>query len=393
MRSYALLFVGPVFGLVLGVVLGLVLAACSQAPAGSNATAASHLPAPPDLSLLDAPVREQFEHRRATLDRILEQQEATAEQTASAHGELGQLYHAYEHHAEAAVLYRIAAQLDPLEVRWHHLLGVTQKRQGSLEESDAALRAALELRPGDPAIHVYLGENAFDRQQFERAERHFQLAVESDPNCTRAHLGLGRVAGASGSAAAIEHLEEARKGSSSATVLYALAMAYRQNEDLERAREILQSLEPQTIARQPPTIRDPILKAVQELRTDAQHFDHLALRAIARKDYQTAVGHLQRALEIKPDQLESKHNLVLALLALGRRPEAKQHLEEILTLDEDFAPSNITMAKLLQQEGHLNEAIEHLQRALRSQPSSATARQRLRELLAERDGDPTRRKI
>jgi tetratricopeptide (TPR) repeat protein len=87
-----------------------------------------------------------------------------------------------------------------------------------------------------------------------------------------------------------------------------------------------------------------------------------------------AVAHLQRSLEILPDNAGAHTNLGVGLLQLGRPNEALAHFEKALENDpRSIAAQNGVGASLLRL-GRIEEAIPHLQRALEASPGFAKAR-------------------
>ena len=350
------LTLGPVF-------LALALA-CSAPVPESPAPKLPDPPELPDLSLLDPPVREQFERQHQILTRVLADERADDRHKAEAYGQLGRIYHAYSNHAVAGELYRAANLLDPGEARWPHLLGLTERDQGRYEASTGAFRAALELRPGDLGLNVYLAENALHRQALDEAEIYFRAALDIDARCLRARLGLGRVLlGRDQAQQAIELLEKAYGESNSSEIQYSLAMAYRQVGNLGKAQELLDGLDTSHLTRRPLTLTDPTLFKLQDLRLDATHFEHRGLKAIARKDFRQAVTALRRTVSIDPDRKEARVNLALALLRLGLSQEAENHLTQALSTDPDFVPALRTLSRLLERSGRVDRARELQQRA------------------------------
>ena len=344
--------------------LAIALTSIACAPEPAPVPALSPPPELPDLSELDPPVREQFERSHQTLTRVLADERADDRHRAEAYGELGRIYHTYSHPAVAAQLYRAAHQLEPQEARWPHLLGLAERQQGLWQSSTEAFRAALELRPGHPALNVYLGENALDRNDLQQADRYFRAALKTDAHCLRAKLGLGRIALKQERAeAAIEWLEAAETESDSTSIRYSLAMAYRQTGQIEKAEQLLADVGTNHLTRQGLALVDPVASELQELRRDATYFEHRALKAIAKKDYRRAVNELRHTVTIDPERVEARVNLALALLRLNLRAEAEIHLHQALETDPNFLPALRTLAELFQRTGRTDEADPLLQRA------------------------------
>jgi tetratricopeptide (TPR) repeat protein len=91
---------------------------------------------------------------------------------------------------EAERQFLTAAALDTLSAMPHLGLANLYRRNGLLEQSLAALQAALERAPYDVGLAISLGRSCVDMGLFEQAERHFRNALEIDPENVSAIDGL-----------------------------------------------------------------------------------------------------------------------------------------------------------------------------------------------------------
>jgi len=97
-----------------------------------------------------------------------------------------------------------------------------------------------------------------------------------------------------------------------------------------------------------------------------------------------AVGAFARALEIAPDNRETRGNLALALAASEKWAEAKEHLQKLLAENQNEARLWAWLAKVEQAQGQTKTAVEYLDKALTldpDQPILQEARDKLRETL------------
>jgi len=86
-------------------------------------------------------------------------------------------------------------------------------------------------------------------------------------------------------------------------------------------------------------------------------------------------------LRIKPDYAEACYNLGLALLRLGRLPEATTYYEQAVRIRPDYAMthSNVyamahnNLGNALLQAGKVQEAIQQYEQALRIKPDLVQA--------------------
>jgi protein O-mannosyl-transferase len=73
---------------------------------------------------------------------------------------------------------------DPLNPRAHQILGIIRLRQNRLEEAEAEIRRAIELKHGPNAMlqsHYYLGEVLYAQGNAQGAMREYRLEVLNDP--------------------------------------------------------------------------------------------------------------------------------------------------------------------------------------------------------------------
>src|SRR6476661_7123430 len=70
---------------------------------------------------------------------------------ATAVGQLAMVIHAYQQYDAAARVYTRAHLLEPRNFDWLYLLGAVQKAQGAFDSAVESFRAALVIRPDDPA--------------------------------------------------------------------------------------------------------------------------------------------------------------------------------------------------------------------------------------------------
>jgi tetratricopeptide (TPR) repeat protein len=79
---------------------------------------------------------------------------------------------------EALQLQRRAGALDPLRATTWVNLGYCAGRTGKWEESAAALKKALELNPGRPVVHLFLGRNLLAQSRPQEA----LTEIEQEPS-------------------------------------------------------------------------------------------------------------------------------------------------------------------------------------------------------------------
>ena len=99
--------------------------------------------------------------------------------------------------------------------------------------------------------------------------------------------------------------------------------------------------------------------------------------------FSDAIGHLSRAVELKPDYASAWDNLGLALAGAGRLAEAISRYEQALRLQPNSAEASANLGVALAEAGRLPEAIARLRRAVELDPGYVAARNDLAVALAE----------
>jgi tetratricopeptide (TPR) repeat protein len=95
-----------------------------------------------------------------------------------------------------------------------------------------------------------------------------------------------------------------------------------------------------------------------------------------------AVGYFERALEIKPDYLEARRNLVSVLLRMKRADLAYEHQLEIVRLDPRDAVARFNLGINLLLQSRLDDAIGRFSEAVELDPSYYNAQYHLARSLA-----------
>ena len=108
----------------------------------------------------------------------------------------------------------------------------------------------------------------------------------------------------------------------------------------------------------------------------------LAQAASALGDKTGAIGHLQRALAIAPNQGKVLNNLGLELLAVERRDEAIDMLRRAVQQRPGHAPTQLNLATALQRDGQIESAVKCIEQVLGQEPENWQAHFHLGRLLA-----------
>jgi len=343
--------------------------------AGPHAVSAEDRPllepiAEPVLDRLEPPARARL---RAERQRVLglAAGETPPSSLALAFGELGRLYHAHELLDPARGCYANAERLAPSDPRWPYLRGQLERQAARPEAAAPAFERALALTPDDVPALVGAARSSRDLGRLEEAERVARRALRIDPRAAGALLLLAALAGDRGDRAGAAQLYERLLAlQPQATKLHVpLALAYRALGQEERARAHLAQRGAGTV-----TVEDPLLLALEALRTGAQPDVAAGQAAFERGDFVAAEQAFRRAVEAEPGHVAARVNLAAALVRGGRLEEGVARYREAVALDPRDAGARYGLGTALAQQGDDEGAVAEYAEALRLEPARTDAR-------------------
>lgn len=374
-------------------------------PPPVQATGSELEPIPfPNLTAMDANVREQLERARSDLEETTRRPGATPEQRALAYGRMGQMLQTYDLLEASESCYRNALRLAPRDYRWAHYLALGYRARGDLERAGAQYAQVLTLRPNDLAAVLGLARIELEQGRTEEAAKHFQRALKLDPASAAAMAGLGEIAAAGRDyGKAVEHYEEAlRRQPQASSLHYRLAMAYRQLGQVDQARLHLGKQGDGAV-----TYPDPLLEELVRMKTGrwqqreqanrlletGQHEEAVRLfrqmvahdptDALALVDLGTALAQMGRVEEaVQQFEAALPHtastsrihlNLSMGLIQMGREEQALEHCRKSVETDPNFTEAHFQLANLLMRRGRVDEAVPHYGRVVELDPGNAFA--------------------
>ena len=325
----------------------------------------------PDLSQLEADVREQIKAQQGALIATVKDPNSTDAKLSAAYSDLGAIYQAYSLNAPARECYLNASKLSPKDFRWIYLLGKLDQIEGRVNDAIQHFQTAASLQPGFVPVFVNLGNIYLDLNRLDEAKNSFAAALQKQSNDASAHYGLGQVALSRRSyAEAVDHFEKALALAPEANrIHYALAMAYRGLRNPEKAKFHL--AQQGTVGVR---VADPLMDQLQSLVTGARVHLVRGKMALEAKRYQEAAAEFRKALEANPDSVPAHINLGAALTQLGDLKGAADQFQKALISDPNNVNAHYNLAVLLMGDKKHEEAIVHLEKVTAISPNDYGAR-------------------
>jgi tetratricopeptide (TPR) repeat protein len=353
------------------ILLATLIAACS-APSPPAQPANDALPQL-DAGKFDESIRERV---RAAYE-LLE----ASPRDAAKNGELAMLLQAHSQFEHAEAFYRRAQRFAPSEMKWTYYLGIVEQRQAEHDAAAANFRETLRLEPGYGPARLHLAESLLALGQLDESGKLYQAVVDSNPEIAEAHFGLGRVLTAKGDAAAsVAPLRRACElGPRFGAAHYALALAYRDLGESEKAKQQLALYEANRDGG--PLPPDPLMADVTALKTGANV--HLGRGVDLEKAGRLAeaVAEHEKAVELDPDLVQARINLVILYGRLGNFDKAYQHYQAAIKTGAPYAELHYNFGVLAFEKGRLKEAKAAFTEALKLNPHYAAAHNNLGYLL------------
>jgi tetratricopeptide (TPR) repeat protein len=178
---------------------------------------------------------------------------------------------------------------DPLPLL---MRGRSEEAHGRAEQAEAAYLAVLDVTPGQPHAEYALGRLRFHQNQPELALAHYTAAAAGFTANATPRLGMARCL--------------MQLGRTDEAALQLEPLAGLPAEDVRRAFALVQDPDP--------------CRPIDRVRGEC---------LVTRGEYEPAIRHLTRALEVDPKEPTLRYQLAQAWRATGRIEDAKTLLDEI----------------------------------------------------------------
>jgi tetratricopeptide (TPR) repeat protein len=336
--------------------------------------AAAEEPVPkPNLERLEPGVQERMQTARDALLDALENPDLDSAERARLYGETGKVFHAHHAFEVAAACYRNAAELDPEDGQWPYLLGFLYQDSGRFDLARAHYEKVLENAPDHTFSTLRLAQVHLELDELDAAEPMLRKVLEQPGLEATAHEALGKIATArENSEEAIRHYEAALELQPEASRLHVpLGLAYRGLGEIDKAREHLGQAGQAKVM-----LSDPYLREIGSLSVSSEMFLSVATQAIKAGNLERAEQAYRGALAVNPENARAHVNLAEILTRRGALEEAEARLREALRLNPESFFATFNLANLFELRGDLERAIGLFEEALEKDPTDVKANYR-----------------
>lgn len=304
---------------------------------------------------------------------------------ASANGRLGMLLHAYEQHEAAAVYFERARALAPREFRWAYYLGLVYSVLGEQQRAAFFFGEAVRQKPDFLPARIRLADSLFALSKLEESRRIYESVLGKDSHSAHAYYGLGRIlATERNPAAAVERfLRACDLFKDYGAAHYALALAYRDLGETEKAKQHLSLYQKNKYSR--PPLEDGLLDALESLNVSASEHLRKGVELESAGLIEPSITEHERALTADPQLVQAHINLILLYHRLDRPDKAEEHYLAAVKIDPQAAESYYNYGVVLTDEGKYPEAAQAFLQALQINPYYAEANHNYGVML-EREG-------
>ena len=327
---------------------------------------------------MDGAVQQQLRAAQSELISTIQRPGINQLQLSEAYGQLGKLYEAYDLWDAAAACFLNAVNLQPERFEWKYYLGYSYERKADLNKAVEYYGKGLSIRPDSFALLIRLGEIQLNLNHPDLAKPLFEKALALNKSSAGALAGIGKVALSKRTyPEAVEKLKSALEIEPQASSLrYPLALAYRGMGDLEEAEASLQKKG--TVE---PTVSDPLLDELEELRKGQAVLWIRGMQALADRRYAEAVEDFRQMVSADASGALPRMYLGISLAQAGEHTEAIHQFLKSLRSSPDLAGAHYNLALLLAQQGSEQEAIEHFRAAIKWTPELKDAHFQLANFL------------
>jgi putative PEP-CTERM system TPR-repeat lipoprotein len=281
--------------------------------------------------------------------------------------------------AETLLLQFLAANPDTPSARlW---LAEVREKGGDPKRALAGLEKAARRAPATSGIEMErMARLALDSGKTEDASKYLQQAIKLQDKATSPEVRTAAVELSRHNPYQAKALLEQREA----------ALAAKPVSDEEAATLTLVELKADETRIMALMGKKAFTEALSESQAVAQKapessipYNLMALAQIGLKDNAAALGNLNKAVEIDPNNVGALHNLAFLYIGMKQLDEAAYHFEKLLKLVPGQELAMLGMANVALLQGRRSAAIDWLRRAGLANPSSILPRVNLGKILLQ----------
>jgi len=284
------------------------------------------------------------EYLSKAADVVVGKEQKTDEQDAEALGRMGALLMDCNCHREAIPVLEHALDMDAYDVYSWQDLSRCQFELQMYDECRNSCEMGIAVDPKNPLFNFALGFILFQKGENEASVEHLELARQYAEGKLQ-HEEL--------------HLERQEIEQQTSITYELLGSAYSALGEFDKARECYEVL-------------------VQRIPNFTEGYYRLATLAMDKGDTAKALGYIQEALRIEPENITYLAFSVTLLTELHRFDEALQGLDELIELDPKSKTYLLAKAELSLSLKHFEEADKAYRTLLKLKPKDSTSRALMR---------------
>jgi len=256
--------------------------------------------------------------------------------------------------AEALEIARREAELQPSSWRPLLLQSHLLREMGQDDEALTVTERAARLAPLETDVQLELARIFAKRQELDRAVHHLQCALATEPISPRLHLD---------SRAILESIHRVEEAVEHQRIMVALEPDSWEN--LADLAAMLKKLDPgmKVFGAE---IEAVLLRATQLAPRQRRPYLMLASFSTQARKHAQALEMFEKALALDPDDLETRSDLAITLVMLGRRSEAMAIWHQLSEQAPDDFRFHANLGAALAEEGQVDQAIVAIERAIQA---------------------------
>jgi len=373
--------------------LPLVLALVQAATPAPARTASPADPAKIAARAVELQKQGKLEDAAAEYRRFLELAPASWE----ARSNLGVVYAQLGRFDDAVTQYRAALSLRPSAVAVRYNLAIALYKGVHFREAAAELEAVLKAKPDHPQAPLLLADCRLLLGEWKQVIAILDPLLERDPDDKAVLYMLGTALMRDRQYERGQRvLDRILRQGDSAEAHLVLALASREaNDDIAAEKELRRALElDPSLPTANGTLGDVLVRMGEgaaavaalerELELNPNHFDsHLLLGLLLRQESKTdeAMGHLRKALVLRPGDTGVRYQIALVEIATNNLEAARATLEALVGDEPRFTEAQVSLATVYYRlgrraDGQRHQAIvEQLKREEKAREDAERARQ------------------